>query len=783
MLSGGSRRWVGIVVSIAALLVGLGLRLAYASHASPYIDEFATVWAAQRTLVAGVPSLPSGAIYTQGLLYTYLEAGVLALVGDYSPFLSRLPSLGLSAVVLALVVYAARRLYHTWPVGLAALWLAIDEQAILWGGRVRTYALLQVLVLAAFLAWYRGAVQEDRPGVRWLAIGLLLLALVEQPLVLLLLPPFALLALIARGRALLAQPVAWLQAGVVILGVAARWAVYGLMSPVDASMIVVSPRPFADLSQPFASWDSVAPFFLEPNRLLPTLFVLGGVLWLLVQRKKGMPNWGWPVLSLAFIIAVVTLEMSLFVGIEWRHHRYLYPLTPLFFLAAEGTAVPALVALVQRVPSSHRRWASAGLVTLSLAIIVWAGYPGAASAATNEERGYDQALAVVRENWSEGDALATIVPAAAFVILDRCDYLPIQQGVELVPKIESRGRYVDSWTQLPLLSSPDELAEALDAHPRLWFVVDDARLERHFNRDYLQMLWQRFDLVDVRRGALVFRSRTDREPVALLQPVGVDFAGELRLAAYALSDGQPEPGQKVTVTLFWDPIAPSGQYTAFVHLIDRADQGITGHDAPPLGGFYPVEGWHRLSSGEPLPDRHPLTLPHDLTPGRYRLEAGLYRPGTLETVGQRLALGFLTIEDPNWALPPSPPVASFGDAATLYLAGLDGESRIGGIAYLDLVWQTGPAAFDGDYTLFLHLLDSDGAIAQQFDAPPTGGWYPTSYWQPGEIVYDEHVLAFSPMLAPGQYRLVAGLYRADGTRLALSDGSGAAELATIELLP
>ena len=777
------RQRAGIVLSLGALLAGLGLRLAYAVNASPYIDEYATVWAAQRTLIAGVPRLPSGAIYTQGLLYTYVEAGTLGLIGEYSPFLSRLPSLALSVVVLALVAYAARHLYRTWPVGLAALWLALDQQAILWGGRVRTYALLQVLVLAAFLAWYRGAVQEDRPGLRWLAIGLLLLALMEQPLVLLLLPPFALLALLAQGVTVLKRPVWWLQAGAMVLGIVARWVTYGLMSPADEAIVITSPRPFVDLTQPFASLDSLAPFFLEPNRLIPTLLVLGGVLWLILQRRRGSPSWRWPVLSLALVIFVVTLEMSLLVGTSWRHHRYLFPLTPLLFLAAEGVALAGLQGLVQRIPAGSRGPVWAGLLALFLALVIWVGYPDALAAATNEERGYDQALALVKEGWEEGDALATIVPAAAFAILDHCDYLPIEEGIDVLPKIEVSGRYLDSWTRLPLLDSPGRLAEAASAHGRLWFVVDDTRLDRHFGSDYLRVLWDRFDLVGVKRGVLVFRSRADWEAPTPLQPVDVDFDGQLRLAGYALSDHQPEPGQKVTVTLFWEAIAPQGQFTAFVHLLDRAGQGITGHDAPPLGGLYPVDRWHRLSRSQPLPDRHPLTLPGDLAAGRYRLETGLYRPGTMEPVGERVTVDFLTVGDPGWTLPPSPPVASFGDAATLYLAGLDGEFRPGGTAYLHLAWKAGPAAFDDDYTLFLHLLDADGAIAQQFDAPPTGGWYPTAYWQPGEIVYDEHLLAFSPTLAPGQYRLVAGLYRADGSRLAIEDGVDAVELTTIELLP
>jgi hypothetical protein len=51
------------------------------------------------------------------------------------------------------------------------------------------------------------------------------------------------------------------------------------------------------------------------------------------------------------------------------------------------------------------------------------------------------------------------------------------------------------------------------------------------------------------------------------------------------------------------------------------------------------------------------------------------------------------------------------------------------------------------------------------------------------VVVDDLGLELSPMLAPGQYRLISGLYRADGTRLALDNGDDSVELATLELKP
>jgi hypothetical protein len=45
------------------------------------------------------------------------------------------------------------------------------------------------------------------------------------------------------------------------------------------------------------------------------------------------------------------------------------------------------------------------------------------------------------------------------------------------------------------------------------------------------------------------------------------------------------------------------------------------HDGDPGGGFTPTTRWE---PGELVPDLHPVQLPADLPPGRYRLWAGMY---------------------------------------------------------------------------------------------------------------------------------------------------------------
>ncbi|MGD2205992.1 MAG: hypothetical protein PVH17_04355 [Anaerolineae bacterium] len=783
---------LGIVVDwlggLGIVLLGLALRMAYVTHASLYIDEFTTIWAAQRVWATGLPQFPSGAVYTQGVIYTYLEAAALAL-GPFTTLLARLPSLVLGALTLALTLYAARRLSSKGdisPVGLAALWLAVDHQAILWSGRARTYVLLQFLVLIAFLAWVHGAVTDDRPGHRWLAIGLLLAALADQPLILLLLPPLALLALVARGWSWLRQPIVWVQAGAMGLGLIARWFLYGLMVPAGTTA-TAQPRAFVDLGQPFAGLESLAPFFADPNRVLPTLLLVGGSVWLLFRLRTQALAWGKPVLSCAFVLVFVVLEMFLIVGTSWRDPRYLYPLLPLLFLGAEGVAVPLLREAIKRIPQFSTRWLQVGVAVAFVALVLWLAYPAARAVTTRNEWGYDRALAFVGESWAEGDALATISPAAAFVTLGHCDYLAVEQGGQvLVVERQSQDgrRREDGWTGLPLLDSPGRLTEALDTHARLWFVVDEMRLDRHFSSEYLRLLWDRFDLVAFERGTFVFRSHPSEPAPAVERPVGEVLGGELRLVSYALSTDRLRAGETMDVTLYWAPeILQGTEHTAFVHLVNRDGEGVVGHDAPLLGGLYPVARWHRSPGSQPFPDRHALTLPTDLPAGRYRLEAGLYRSGTLEPVGQRVTIDFLRVGSYAEGLPSHGPLARFGDAVTLYKGRWSGDFELGGAAQLNLVWLVGPAGLDADYTLFIHLLDPEGKIAQQWDAPPLDGWYPTSYWMPGEIIHDSHDLSFSPMLTSGGYRLIAGLYRDDGARLLLDDGSDFVELGIIKVTP
>jgi hypothetical protein len=88
---------------------------------------------------------------------------------------------------------------------------------------------------------------------------------------------------------------------------------------------------------------------------------------------------------------------------------------------------------------------------------------------------------------------------------------------------------------------------------------------------------------------------------------------------------------------------------------------------------------------------------------------------------------------------------------------------------LTLYWRasTGP---DTDYTVFVHSLDSNGALIGQADGPPVADHYPTTSWRPGEVVQDSRPVPAGDHYLVGLYDPVSGerlpAFTPDGSRLA-----------------
>ena len=262
------------------------------------------------------------------------------------------------------------------------------------------------------------------------------------------------------------------------------------------------------------------------------------------------------------------------------------------------------------------------------------------------------------------------------------------------------------------------------------------------------------------------------------QRFDVDYDGVARLLAFEVDKERMQPGDEVTVTLYWQALKPiTDTYSVYVQVYGW-QQNLGQHDSYPAGGAYPTDLW---TPGQIIRDRHQITIPPDATgPSPARISAGLYRFDTMErseavdSAGGRVDFPILTqliLDAPAAARQPSHPLDANLDNH-VRLVGFDAQTenlQPGQEWPVTLYWHSqGP--LDKDYTVFVHLVDGNGVTVAQGDGPPLQQFYPTSAWVAGEILNDPHSVALPQDIPPGQYRLFVGLYDpVSGYRLPVLD--------------
>ena len=102
--------------------------------------------------------------------------------------------------------------------------------------------------------------------------------------------------------------------------------------------------------------------------------------------------------------------------------------------------------------------------------------------------------------------------------------------------------------------------------------------------------------------------------------VAYHFGPAVQLLAYDLEPAEPQPGDIVTLTLYWQTSQPLHQQaTVFVHLLDEEGQIVAQDDAQPVRNSYPLPVW---PPGMIVADPHPLIWPE----APAALSVGLYNP-------------------------------------------------------------------------------------------------------------------------------------------------------------
>jgi 4-amino-4-deoxy-L-arabinose transferase-like glycosyltransferase len=129
---------------------------------------------------------------------------------------------------------------------------------------------------------------------------------------------------------------------------------------------------------------------------------------------------------------------------------------------------------------------------------------------------------------------------------------------------------------------------------------------------------------------------------------------------------------------------------------------------------------------------------------------------------------------------------NFADKIALLGYEMDDAAVPGQALKVTLYWRV-LARMDDNYSVFVHLVGEDGALAAQRDSYPGLGNYVTSRWQVGEIIKDTYPVMM-PDGAPSRLRVLAGFYLlASQQRLpilgAAAQDHDAAELGWVEWQP
>jgi hypothetical protein len=182
-------------------------------------------------------------------------------------------------------------------------------------------------------------------------------------------------------------------------------------------------------------------------------------------------------------------------------------------------------------------------------------------------------------------------------------------------------------------------------------------------------------------------------------------------------------------------IMPGPDYADVGHILDQALASgrpvyfIKSMDGLNLkANITPVGSLFRATAyDEPPLYANPVTLPEVIVPSSTSREHSAVAKGLSETIN---LLGYDLVPD----------VVSPGNEITLTLH-----------------WQT-TQKLTIDYSSYVHIFSSDGQGVTQSDHQPGGVFYPSTYWQTGEILRDQHTLSI-PIEAPaGVYRLRVGMY-------------------------
>lgn len=286
-------------------------------------------------------------------------------------------------------------------------------------------------------------------------------------------------------------------------------------------------------------------------------------------------------------------------------------------------------------------------------------------------------------------------------------------------------------------------------------------------------------------------TRVLRKTVQVRETRSVIAAPALQLVDAFVGRRAGRSGEYLDVTLFWKTYArvPRDE-NVFIHVRDANGNTRAEYNGQPYAGALPLSKWE---PGQIVVEKYPVLAPRGLPQDSYTVVVGWTDSKTGEPIPIRapdysvdpaIALDFPAYLGRGWSAPPLTPTnpLAFDFGASFRLAGFDLERETihaGESVPLVLYW-VGRERTAQPYNIFVHVVDAQGELVAQRDAPPLQGRYPTFAWNDGEWVRDTFVLELPNDLSPGEYTVIVGMYNPlTGERILTSENQDHARIATL----
>ena len=266
--------------------------------------------------------------------------------------------------------------------------------------------------------------------------------------------------------------------------------------------------------------------------------------------------------------------------------------------------------------------------------------------------------------------------------------------------------------------------------------------------------------------------------VGVANEVGADMGHGLQLWGFDLPRLEYRPGDTLRLTLWWraaDELSaangsansPAAQQTAHFRLLDYKNEMVW-EERGAVVAHHPLAEWQPQEVNRSI---YRLTIPSELTGGKYHLQAGV------EDTLIALTTLDITPRYHQYGVPPMQQPLGVAFEEGIILLGYDLHAptvRPGETMTVTLYWR-GSEPISTSYKVSLQLLTPDLRMAAQDDSIPVRWTYPTTAWLPGEVISDEHILTINSLAVQDRHVLIAVLYDEKSGRRLMVEQAGKTE--------